>query len=332
MNRRRGFTLVELLVVIAIIAVLMAMLLPVFMGIRRRALVLACPIAYVGSDGRLHLTDGSGKWDLDIAGPYVSERHFWDGSPPAWSPSGRRIGFTLIERDGSAEHYYCVIMDPLSGRFRKHAVQPPPGYGFWGWFDNDRFLEHVQGPADSWDTILVRDAETGDVQRTVLLYEFRGCGNQSISLAPQCGGYVIAGQRENCVSLVALRRRDLSLGKTLWREAFPASGDSGLNAGARADYMGEYVAWTRYPMGGRPVRIALKRLKDALDSPPQLLGEPFAWVKFCDWTEDGNLLASMYENGAYGLAVLDKRGKLLRRLPVAIAANGGASWRKYGHQ
>src|SRR5712671_3091395 len=42
MNRRRGFTLIELLVVIAIIAILAAILFPVFAAARERARLTAC--------------------------------------------------------------------------------------------------------------------------------------------------------------------------------------------------------------------------------------------------------------------------------------------------
>jgi prepilin-type N-terminal cleavage/methylation domain-containing protein len=55
--RSRAFTLVELLVVIAIIMILIAILLPVCIKIRTPALVLVCPIAYVGEDGAVYLTD-----------------------------------------------------------------------------------------------------------------------------------------------------------------------------------------------------------------------------------------------------------------------------------
>src|SRR5438067_2309573 len=66
-RQRKAFTLVELLVVLAIIAILISILLPVLIKIRRRAMVLACPIAYVGEDSMIHICDPTGVRDLEVA-------------------------------------------------------------------------------------------------------------------------------------------------------------------------------------------------------------------------------------------------------------------------
>src|SRR5947207_13441044 len=91
-RRSRAFTLVELLVVIAIIAILIAILLPVLQKVRRRAVVLASPIAYESPmDNTLRTCDPRGNYNVEVTpfyGPFKDRRP----GIPMWSPSGQKIG------------------------------------------------------------------------------------------------------------------------------------------------------------------------------------------------------------------------------------------------
>src|SRR5512133_1017109 len=98
-SRRRAFTLIEVLVVIGIIAVLIALLFPVLARARRGALVLACPIAYVGQDGGLYLTNANGSAELRVSEPlWMVQSQDGLSSPMAWSPSGRYLAFSEWNR------------------------------------------------------------------------------------------------------------------------------------------------------------------------------------------------------------------------------------------
>jgi prepilin-type N-terminal cleavage/methylation domain-containing protein len=96
-RRRRGFTLVELLVVIAILAILAALLLPVFSHARSRARMTSClsNLRQIGLGMRLYLQDWDGVYPYDQGPRFTPARvvdtqprefpadrsNRWDGSP-----------------------------------------------------------------------------------------------------------------------------------------------------------------------------------------------------------------------------------------------------------
>ena len=315
---RGAFTLVELLVVIAIISVLISILLPVLSKARRRAQVLASPIAYVGKDYRLHLTNPSGDIDIDLAGPRI-ENCCVCHSPPAWSPSGRKIAFRLMDRGGA----YVGIVEPISGRVVKFPERPG-GY-FVGWVSADQFLARDDGRFSG--RFWVRDANTGAVSRTMNIGHEPMC----VSAVPTvAGAYFIAtdvgSQRGR--ETICLLRKDLSLGKPIY------SSMDGLLQSPRVDPMGEYVAWTNSRGSSNSAVIAMKAIKSHSSEPPTLIGGSYGSAFFCDWTEDSKLLANITIGGHYTLAIFDRNGRLVRKIPTAVEPAPGvvASWRKYLHK
>jgi len=322
MRKRKGFTLVELLIVIGIIASLMAILLPVLWKVRRKAMVLACPIAYIGVDRRIHLTDPLGKIDLSYEEGETSSTII------IWSPSGQKLGFLLhCEADPDTAH--TGILDPMSGQISKY--EPIALTGFWGWADSGSFIESGESE------VLVRDVKTGAVLRRGLFRK----GDRLHSLTMPApgnlagGAYVVSGKLADSPSVVMLLRKDLSYGKVLLR-ILPGGGMGGPWA-ARVDPLGEWVAWTSTTKSGH--RVGLKRLNGPSSILPTVLGEQFSEAWFCDWTEDGNLLVNARKGPSsrssdWGLVILDKSGNVMRELATAVRPydHSGASWRKYGHQ
>jgi general secretion pathway protein G len=83
MKRRRAFTLIELLVVIAIIAILAAILFPVFARAKRSAGQTTC-LSNLGQIGKaigLYMADADDKWPfgIDAADRYTPQ--IWEGFP-----------------------------------------------------------------------------------------------------------------------------------------------------------------------------------------------------------------------------------------------------------
>ena len=91
-RKRRGFTLIELLVVIAIIAILAAILFPVFARARERARQSAClsNLKQIGVAFFMYTEDSDGRMPdrRDLKSSLPGGFRPWDSWPPAsWKPT-----------------------------------------------------------------------------------------------------------------------------------------------------------------------------------------------------------------------------------------------------
>ena len=109
--RRAGFTLIEMLVVIAIIAVLAAMLFPVFARARAKARSTRCVanLKQIGNALMMYCDDYDecSPWAIDCADENVPQ--IWAGFPQyqAWIPYMPRLKDTLDPYIKNAEIWHC---------------------------------------------------------------------------------------------------------------------------------------------------------------------------------------------------------------------------------
>jgi prepilin-type N-terminal cleavage/methylation domain-containing protein len=315
-----GFSLAELLIVIGIIGLLIAILLPVIHKVRRKAVVLACPIVYHSlQDNALHVTDTHGGHDLAVT-PTFGQFDQRRPGHPMWSPSGQKIGFELSNwtaGPGIQPQYMCVL-DPMSGAIKQHKqISPNPRNYFKGWVDDDHFVEGAS------NSLYVRDADTGQICQTIALTDDSISEGPFHIIPPSLPGRWVS----NSGGAVRLVRSDFTYGRTVWgpppgNPMRPYGGDFPVEV----DVMGEWVAWNAY-VGGRVV-TGIKGTSEPPWTTPATIAVDVPG-KFTLWTDDGNMLLTNLAE----MTIVDRSGAIIRSFATPYGIDeGAASMRRYWHR
>ena len=291
------------MLIVSIVA--LAALAPKVLEAEHRWMVARCPIAYVGEDGRIHLTNEAGTLDVELDGPavVVDDRALAQSPRPVWSPSGELIAYTQIEPvPPDSFETKLVMLEPAARRTLQPVISPRPEFG--GWVRDEIF---ISGPEfiDARTSAVVPKPEWADMH-AVSPVPARGGGGW-IAEEPSLG--------------LHFRTEDFRVRMPIW------SSYGAIASGARVDRSGTWAGWTGY---ARARGIQIKLIEETVATPPRSIWPTFEGSVFCDWTRDGDVFANVSERGKWGLVILDKRGTLLRRVATDVRPmpETGAAWRR----
>ena len=310
--RRRSFSIVEILAVIGIISVLIAILFPVLAKARRSALVLACPIAYVGQDGAVYLTNLNGNAELRISPPgWKAQSQNWLESPMAWSPSGQRLAFQYFVPGGQGG---TAFMNVMSG----HVVTGVDKFG--GWVDSDLYIG-----SGAWSH-RVFSVDTGRMVSSFRLPDDRHYDSFAPVPATSDGAY-IASWHGHIRPTIGLVSKSFMPARPICTWGQPGEH---IHLTPRVDPTGQWAAWSYMGV------VYIHSMRDHSHVPPTRVPMPnnYQYPEFCDWTEESRLLVNVRVGEAGALVVLETDGRLVRQVPVTMppALMSVAAYRKYEHR
>lgn len=136
-RRLNGFTLIELLVVIAIIAILAAILFPVFAQAREKARGITClsNLKQVGTGLAMYVQDNDEKYPMDqyFANANFTDQHYWHDSIYPYIKNGDRSsnGTTMVTT-GSGGVFHCPSFpDNQSAQYGINDAISTDGVASW---------------------------------------------------------------------------------------------------------------------------------------------------------------------------------------------------------
>ncbi len=144
---RKAFTLIELLVVIAIIAILAAILFPVFANARRQAKVTTCVsnARQVGLAVRMYVDDNNATWPIFQA---------YNKTPSPWEPGHLGIEMALLTYTKDKRVFDCP--EDIGSPFQEGDV--PKSRNYWEAYGSSYRFDHC-----GFSTIANYSSQNGNV-------------------------------------------------------------------------------------------------------------------------------------------------------------------------
>ncbi len=182
-NARRGFTLIELLVVIAIIAVLAAILFPIFTKAKERGKYAACTgnLKQIGFAMAMYRDDNNQKFPLYLVYPGRSWAYSWAGHLESYVKSAKVF---------ICPHDYTKGLNnqgwQRAANFARSDGQPSTSYCYWASL-------YFQGTLEGWPSTT---PPPGKDDKDWVGWMMGRAGVQSKFMVATCLWHIVPGSRQ----------------------------------------------------------------------------------------------------------------------------------------